>query len=521
MTTAAERPEELLSVLVVTDSPEPLVAGVSWSALGLKDLAPCPVAEASSSIEAQNPDLVIVDQASKEGAMNVLETVVQSRPHLPLVLVSDAGDWGGMRAAFLRGAFDYLTKPVAAEAMVEVVHRLRVRLKNQKEGGVFSASRADSARRLLFGNAALSDPDPPFGGTPSQFWQTVFVEVVLPPLLLPRVERLIDECLSECSALGIREYGERRVLTLTILFHERWANRAERSASLHAQNLVHQLGETGVWAAVGLGTVGPAAEAAVSLQNARLAAGYSLSRGSGVYAFREEQEVAGLVCAELAPFTDEFPSRVQGGGDWRELMGRFFGVLTACASVRRLHQEVQRLFSALADLIPSSPAVERYYHIVDFVHGPDELRDELESLCARAVEAVRTRGRSLADRKLHEFQEYVGKHYGDWQLDLALVCSALQISPSYLSKIVRRELRTTFVEYVTDVRLTRSRELLSGTDLLTSQIAEQVGFVYTHYFSATFKKRYAMTPSDFRSLCRSRASSAVQVQPIDAHGVFA
>lgn len=41
-------------------------------------------------------------------------------------------------------------------------------------------------------------------------------------------------------------------------------------------------------------------------------------------------------------------------------------------------------------------------------------------------------------------------------------------------------------------------ELLRGTDLRTYEIADQIGFENTHYFSVAFKKYTGMSPSDFR-----------------------
>lgn len=493
-------------LLVVADAPISWFDGTNWEILGIRNLETCYGAdEACSVVAARSPDFVIIDQGAFEAGLGTLETLNRLWPQLPVVLVSDADDGRGMRNAFIRGAFDCLIKPVTEAALAGLATRLRVRGESFG-GGVFSSRSTETARQLLFGGSAPVSADALPGGLPAQFWEVAVIEVVPHSMPLPAIEALVDEALAGWLPLGIRELDqERRTMQLVLLFHDRSAERLEQAVRLRTQNLVQRLGEAGAWAAAGLGTAGAAIEAAASLQCARLALGYSLVRDSGVFPFCAEQEAACPTCTDIAPCAEEIPLRIQSGSDWRDLIGQFFETLNPCTSVRRLHQEVQRLFSLVADLVPASPAVEKYYHIADFVHGPRELRAELEVLCSLAASAVRANGRSLAERKLHEFREYVARHYGE-QLDLALVCSALQISPSYLSKILRRSLRTTFVDFVTEVRMARSRELLSGTDLLTSQIAERVGFVYSHYFSALFKKRYATTPSKFRAWCRAQAA---------------
>jgi len=504
----SEIQKKLLSVLIVADSRETLLERATWERWGMHCLEGCRSGEVVAAIEKHLPDFVIIDQATA-GGMSVLETLAASWPKLPVVLISDTENWADVRAAFIRGAFDCLIKPLTTEVMAGLVNRLRIRVENLSEGGVFSSRRSEAARAVLFGNPLSSDTD----SLPCwpQFWQVVSVEVVPHSLSFQTVYALIEDCMSDSSALGLREHGhERPTLLLTVFFHDRSAAGVEQMAALQTQNLVQLLRDSGSWAAAGLGSVGTSAEVATSLQRARLAVGYSLARGPGIYKFQGEQEVASLVCTDLAHYTHEVPSRIQGGGDWEGLVELFFEALPFCASVRRLQQEVQGLFSRIADLAANSSSVERYYHIVDFVHGPEELRAELKTLCTIAFAAVRISGRSLADRKLQEFQDFVTRHYAE-QLDLATVSTALQISPSYLSKILHRSLKTTFVKFITDIRMAKSRELLSGTDLLTSQIAERVGFVYTHYFSSLFKKRYATTPSEFRSWCRAQTMESAVI----------
>ena len=174
------------------------------------------------------------------------------------------------------------------------------------------------------------------------------------------------------------------------------------------------------------------------------------------------------------------------------------------ASVRRLHQEIQKLFSCIADLLPATPSIEVYYHILDVVRGPEDLRRALGDLCAMASRALIEKRSSLADRKVREFQDYIAEHYMDSSLNISDVGRALQISPSYLGKLLKRGLQVTFVEFVTEIRMARAKELLSGSDLMTYQIAESIGYPYTHYFSATFKKHMGTTPSEYRAQVRSR-----------------
>ena len=53
-------------------------------------------------------------------------------------------------------------------------------------------------------------------------------------------------------------------------------------------------------------------------------------------------------------------------------------------------------------------------------------------------------------------------------------------------------------EFIMDVRLKRSAQLLKESDLTISEIAIQTGFNNPKYFSICFKKHFELTPTEFK-----------------------
>ncbi len=53
-------------------------------------------------------------------------------------------------------------------------------------------------------------------------------------------------------------------------------------------------------------------------------------------------------------------------------------------------------------------------------------------------------------------------------------------------------------EFIMDIRLKRSAQLLKESDLTISEIANQTGFINPKYFSICFKKHFELTPSEFK-----------------------
>lgn len=105
---------------------------------------------------------------------------------------------------------------------------------------------------------------------------------------------------------------------------------------------------------------------------------------------------------------------------------------------------------------------------------------------------------SLAIAKVIEAQEYMERNYAQKGLSFDEICRVLYISPSYLSRLIKRYLGKTFVDALTELRIEKAKQLLENSDLKTYEIAEAIGIGDPHYFSTIFKKTTGMTPSSYR-----------------------
>ncbi|HUX14117.1 MAG TPA: response regulator [Spirochaetia bacterium] len=109
-----------------------------------------------------------------------------------------------------------------------------------------------------------------------------------------------------------------------------------------------------------------------------------------------------------------------------------------------------------------------------------------------------SRSPSFALSKVAEAQEYIEHNHANKLLSIEKACTDLFISQSYLSRLLRRHTGRTFVDLLTECRVSRAGELLRGTDLKTYAVAEAVGYSDPHYFSTIFKKATGVTPTEFR-----------------------
>ena len=72
------------------------------------------------------------------------------------------------------------------------------------------------------------------------------------------------------------------------------------------------------------------------------------------------------------------------------------------------------------------------------------------------------------------------------------------ISPSYLSRLFKKELGQNFQEMLVHMRLDKACELLVETTLKHCDIARQVGFEDERYFSQVFRRYTGLTPGQYR-----------------------
>ena len=108
--------------------------------------------------------------------------------------------------------------------------------------------------------------------------------------------------------------------------------------------------------------------------------------------------------------------------------------------------------------------------------------------------------RSLREmRPITEAKRYMQQHYRE-SLRLEDVSSAVGFNATYFSTLFKKETGQNFMDYLTELRISKAKELLCGDTLSVQDVAEMVGYSDLKYFSRLFKKATGVSPSDYKKL---------------------
>lgn len=100
---------------------------------------------------------------------------------------------------------------------------------------------------------------------------------------------------------------------------------------------------------------------------------------------------------------------------------------------------------------------------------------------------------------IRKAKDYMDSNYSNSNLSLQTIANKIHISPSYLSHLFSQQTGKTLVEYLTEIRINRAKELLNTTNYKTYEIANKVGYNDSHYFCNLFKKITGKTTTEFKN----------------------
>ena len=105
-------------------------------------------------------------------------------------------------------------------------------------------------------------------------------------------------------------------------------------------------------------------------------------------------------------------------------------------------------------------------------------------------------GNRQGDDRLTAILNYIQANYQ--KVTLEDVAEEFHLSAPYVSKYIKSKSGKTFGEQVTNIRMKRARTLLRNGNMTVENIAYAVGYQNVEHFTRQFRKKYEMTPIEYR-----------------------
>lgn len=128
----------------------------------------------------------------------------------------------------------------------------------------------------------------------------------------------------------------------------------------------------------------------------------------------------------------------------------------------------------------------------------NEIEDKVINLICSVCSEFETKSddRDITTR----IMQYINDYYDNYDLSINTIAESLYLTPTYLCTIFKKETGTTINQYITQVRINKSKEYLKNTSTKLYDIGRKVGYKDGKYFTKVFYKVVGIKPKKYREI---------------------
>ncbi|MCR5627339.1 MAG: 2-isopropylmalate synthase [Lachnospiraceae bacterium] len=128
----------------------------------------------------------------------------------------------------------------------------------------------------------------------------------------------------------------------------------------------------------------------------------------------------------------------------------------------------------------------------------DIIKSSISALCVAVNQVDNVKeNKNGKDERITKIINYIQENYLSVTLDD--LSRQFFLSKPYLSKYIKEKSGMTFGENVQKIRLKKASTLLKNGNMKIEKVAESVGYPSVEHFNRQFKKKYGMTPVQYRN----------------------
>ena len=138
-----------------------------------------------------------------------------------------------------------------------------------------------------------------------------------------------------------------------------------------------------------------------------------------------------------------------------------------------------------------------YEHLIQ-INNMEEIQEWIKNIEEKLVSFINRRFESDYSFIIEKAKEFIYENYAK-DISLSDVADKVHLNASYLSTLFKQFTGMSYTEFITDIRIEKSKELLSDPKLKIYEISNLIGYDNIYYFNRIFKKITGMTPLEFRN----------------------
>ncbi|MCQ6562155.1 response regulator [Paenibacillus mendelii] len=534
-----------MKVMIVEDEPllrQGLISKIKWQSLNLQlEGEAGDGIEALHKLEECKPDIVLTDvRMPGIDGLQFIQRARQDYPRIKFVIISGYGEFDYVREAMKHSVKDYLLKPVDGEMLNHLLFELREELHREQIedhnrihleelGQLYLRGNLQSTDHIL--TRFLTDPDLEHSleGLPPSLTKRRYFTAATAKIAYRRDEQ--DQWEQDCS---LARFSVHNVMqnglsaaspeeaSLTVFKHAHKLDEVilffgyeEEVTMYKVKKNLHLLLE---WIQENLGIhlsigIGAAKESYQLLPLAYMESQKMLKNrlldGDGKLYCADDARPAPITASPLLnehtgrmllglleagkhiTFMNAVEELMRGSLDSDNRYEHFEYLYTEVIHIIRKHAyksgvqlPITALSAPLADLEFAS----------DWLDVKALLEDQLNGLAELTTDRF---GDRSSDAIIDSVRQYVSQHYAE-ELTLQWVSDTYFIHPNYFSRRFKQITGSCFNDYLTRIRVERSKDLLATTTLRINLISQMVGYEDQNYFCNVFRKVTGSSPTCYR-----------------------
>ncbi|MFC5732291.1 helix-turn-helix domain-containing protein [Cytobacillus gottheilii] len=199
-----------------------------------------------------------------------------------------------------------------------------------------------------------------------------------------------------------------------------------------------------------------------------------------------------------------------------EALQTFFDELDHLSSPSLVEEALHYLFIKITNLWMDKDGycVEPYIlteamNMMKYATSFDHLKEETACWIIGMMNKIQSLSNKQPD-SIQQVKKWIDEHLGE-NITVKRIADLVYMNPTYFCEYFKNNTGITVLDYVTQKRLEKAKELLEIPDLKIYDISDAVGYHDTKYFSKLFKKWHGNTPSQYREAFFKRISTMKEI----------